>query len=618
MLLDNYHGVLAHIAELETVIQKDSFVAESIDGQISEIKISEDQLSQELQNSKETILYSYKQDKIARETEQHHKELGELNSQLEWLEKAQPNVLKGITQQVEGKYFGYENQIKQFRALLSTDKSAFEGMISEHSLSGIQKSIYVRPLPLASLTRLATSVRSLEDKARSLQSKPKIDLLVEKLLMKDLIKKTDKPLLGLAVYLLYLLGIAAVVYYAQGVALLAYVALSLYTIADTDKRSQEVLEVYTPYEQLRVGTDILEATVSKQMAKEIEKNTQKSNSEYEAQHAKLTSEIADRKAKIEEIKHQILENMNEVEATSGIAAKYSEEMDFFKNQKAEVFKQKEEVANTTTSNKSMLKELYSQKENLHAEIVETYMTPASPGSSRLLQKSFFLGFNQDESLLEFPYNGESTIIFWSGENSSTNTNVVKMMIMQLLTSMDASCLDISLVDTRDGGSDFAIFQYKELEELFSICPTAQSFEVLVDSMHLELQKRNRQIMTIADNITEFNQRMIDSRSLTLEYKLIFIQNGGSAIYGNQKFLQICKNGPAVGIIPIIFLPQVEVRDAIFKDDKKRRKDIIDLMESVKEQLYKFTGERSSLFHYDDAYKQSTIERLRSDNNAVRD
>ena len=115
----------------------------------------------------------------------------------------------------------------------------------------------------------------------------------------------------------------------------------------------------------------------------------------------------------------------------------------------------------------------------------------------------------------------------------------------------------------------------------------------VEEFHVEMITRNTTILTEAPSIEDYNKQMLDRKSLTREYCLLFLQDPDFKLLASQKFLQLCRSGPKVGIVPLVFLSHTNVNK--MKEENDNVLDgLLSFMEIVSENAYSFNGSTQDL------------------------
>ena len=82
--------------------------------------------------------------------------------------------------------------------------------------------------------------------------------------------------------------------------------------------------------------------------------------------------------------------------------------------------------------------------------------------------------------------------------------------------------------------------------------------------------------------------MLQRKSLTREYYILFIQDPDPKLLGSQKFLQLCRSGPVVGIIPIIFISHLAV-SSMRSENAQILIPLIEFFECVRNNTFTFNG-----------------------------
>lgn len=206
-----------------------------------------------------------------------------------------------------------------------------------------------------------------------------------------------------------------------------------------------------------------------------------------------------------------------------------------------------------------LPRLREKQKAMLLQIKDAYLNPSVPGTALTLTESFFLGIDEAQgTLIEFKFGGKSTLIMYKGANCHTNKVLITMMLMQLLSSMSISVLDIYLTDQVSAGTDYAVFFQKELQDKMHLCATENDTSNAISELHEALILRTREILTEAPSLADYNETMLSRKSLPREYIFLFLQDPTDKQMVDQNLQQILANGPLVGIIPIVFISHSDV------------------------------------------------------------
>ena len=229
---------------------------------------------------------------------------------------------------------------------------------------------------------------------------------------------------------------------------------------------------------------------------------------------------------------------------------------------------------------------------LRDKISEVYWQLSSVGSEKLLMKEFFLGFKEYD-LISVKHDGHAMAIIYDGESSERNSVLISMFIAQLFSNMIPNVLNISIADCDYTCRDYAIYNGEYLELIFNFLTTKEQITSTINDLHSDLLIRQSEISPYADSIEDFNKAMIEKNSFTKDYRLFISQNTTEDVLGNQKMVQLCRNGKTFGILPILFISK-SVYQSIINGDNDDVAECKEVLDSVKDYTWLFRQESLDL------------------------
>lgn len=245
------------------------------------------------------------------------------------------------------------------------------------------------------------------------------------------------------------------------------------------------------------------------------------------------------------------------------------------------------------SNENQLAGRDKQKIELQAQIKETYLNPKTPGTSKMLTKSFLLGLDDEGQFIEFNYNGEATMIMYRGEDNKVNKPLITKMLMQLLSSMSITSLRITIVDRYFGCCDYAVFSPDKISDRVILATTIEDAAGQIETLYSIFLMRNADILTECESIEAFNTKMLNSHSLTREYYFLFLQDPTLEMIKSPKLQQLCRVGPGAGIIPIIFMSHLSINN-LLSENPKNIQELQNFFGCINNQYYIFDGATKDL------------------------
>lgn len=363
-------------------------------------------------------------------------------------------------------------------------------------------------------------------------------------------------------FYLYLVYLAGLIFLTATIPIVPVVALSTAAYGAYKKYSQEnkaLLDFILPYSKLQNGKNYLTNKISDKQNKYRTADLAELSNRYNSSIKPLTDQRAELQLEFENTPQKIRASISNEELKRSVDEQYALKIAECEQTIQKATKTIERQNKFIESNTRRLPALKEKQKDMLRQISESYLNPKGAGTSKYLTKSFFLGINdQHGSLIEFRYDGMSTIIVYKGNTCRVNKDLISMMLMQLLSSMSMNMLDIYLSDLTSAGTDYAVFFREKLGERMHLCSTDDMVKDAISTLHDTLILRTQEILTEAESLEMYNDRMIKNKSLPREYVFFFLQDPTQSQIEDQKLQQLLYNGPTVGIIPIIFINHLDV------------------------------------------------------------
>ncbi|MEG2376798.1 MAG: hypothetical protein RSC43_00420 [Clostridia bacterium] len=415
------------------------------------------------------------------------------------------------------------------------------------------------------------------------------------------------PVIRIIAYLIYL-GLIIVIFKMQPlVFIFPYSVMLICSLYKNITRSQKLVNFIYPYKLLEEKLGRLREDVRKQVEKTRSKEFLRIAKEQEHLSAPYIAKLQDLRVQMSQAEVIIRAQTSTEELTAAAKKDYetrigecSDNIDALQTKLSNTHKFIE-------SDKVQLANAQKRKVELQHQVAENYLNPKEPGDSRLLSKSFFLGFDDVDELIEFRYDGKTTIIIYKGINNGVNAPIITMLIMQLLAAMSIVSLRIAITDTRTGGTDYAVFSPKSLSNRIKICSINADVKKIIEEYHAELLMRNKDILTEAQTLEEYNERMLAKRSLTREYCFLFLQDPDLETLASQKFTQLCMSGPRVGIIPIVFIANAFINQSLKENNSMVR--LGTFVQAAGDKFYVYDGSTQDITEQG-KMRDSILDRIR--------
>ena len=378
-----------------------------------------------------------------------------------------------------------------------------------------------------------------------------------------------------------------------------YTLFYIYSIYSTARAYNRLLNTYYPFKGLEVLAKKAVTSINEKVETQRQKDLELLSKEMDSKLSKCQGDIIALSSALQNAERDVASSVNKEELTASAVKTLKAQM---AAQKEAISRANSELVEATKQLERIKQELeqeYKKQQELRAKLTEAYLNPKEAGASKLLPSSFFLGFDSEGNLMEFNYGGLASMIEYRGTQltlfgaSAAIKDLILMVIMQLMMTVDITCITIHFVDTYSAGFDYAIFKKGDLDSVFDMVATNGEVTELIESMHNIMLQRSSQIMVVADGINEYNKLMISRKSFTLDYHVIIFQTVDESIFSNEKFLQVCKNGPMIGIVPLVFVPQLFIKEQE-KAKPEQRGNFRKFLDSINTDIYCYDVDTSSL------------------------
>lgn len=433
--------------------------------------------------------------------------------------------------------------------------------------------------------------------------------VAEKAAFKDIFQSMDNPKVAVGCMTGYVLVGVIAALYLPVVVIAGYIGMTVLSVRDALKMRESKLAIEKEFWLLEKSYENLEASYREEFKRQVQEANDKADVDYE----NALKEYAEEESSLKEEYQNLLKELEIMEKDPNFIARnlsiYRHKLDGLNREKEEYIEQIEESEEELNDCLDQIARLKIKLQSLRKQIEEKYMGELKPGSNRLLTINLFLGFEKDEAIRVFDFNGDSSVIFYSGESSDV-TNLAMSIFLEILREVNIASLSFYVMDTDMGAPEFMPFTQKELSEVVTICSTKDQCIAVLNQVHSMLEERNRSILAYASNIRDFNKQMLDKNSLTREYVFLIVQESSGAILNNPKFQQICKAGPRVGIIPIVFI-SASWYIMQLKGEGEEAKPAFELLSSIKTNWFSYSVENDAFIKRPASYIESNMKRLES-------
>lgn len=385
------------------------------------------------------------------------------------------------------------------------------------------------------------------------------------------------------------------------------------SIRGQTKNAVAMSDSLLPLAYLRRMTELRKEYMDNLCKTEQQQEIDALDAEFASDMEKLNDTLHDLEIKELQVRSQVLSNITDEDINARVNQQYSGKVkdaaamrEQAKNQNAALLNKKQEL---DTRLRNLRVQQAAAKKELENELIDLNHV----GEDKTLLRSFFLGFDESGRIISLDYEGDTSLIMYSGADSSVVSPFVRMMIIQYFTNMLVNNLKIDIVDFENGGTEYDVFKQGNLNNVVSISTTDKEESSLIEELHADMRMRSSRISVCADNIDDYNRIMMERDSLTMEYRIVIFQAFSDSLCSNQKFLQLCRQGAKNGIIMFLFvnissMPKLDSskKGSSAGNDVKRWRDLI---YAIPKQFFNFNSESGEVSALGTLYKTESLAEL---------
>lgn len=465
------------------------------------------------------------------------------------------------------------------------------------------------PTPLETYIELKARMDILENHCKVFldKSEPLCKRIANTVSMKDIFTSITNTKVAVGAMSVYLLAWLMSVMYFPLVAITGYLSITAISVKGALSIEKERLALMKEYQILKQSYSNLEEIFKENFQRECDSANKQADKDYE----KAIKDYADEEKSLREDYEKLLEDLKIMETDPTFRA---DKLSVFRTQMDTLVKKKKTIEGQIAYIQDMINginsDLIDMKEELaklRKQIEDIYCAKIKPGTSRLMVDELFLGFEDDGSLRLFEFNHSSALILYSGKSSDVS-DLCMQIFVQMLREVNISATSFYIFDTEMGAPDFAPFTQDDLSDIVHICSTKDQCGEAIKSVHSMLAVRNASIISLANDIQSYNKEMIAQNSITYNYVVLLIQDSGGAIIDNANFQQLCKSGPRVGIIPIVFVSSQWFIDSI-QGHSKNPVSCWSVVSSI-DSWFSYLSEQDKFISRDETFIRDNLRRLK--------
>lgn len=465
------------------------------------------------------------------------------------------------------------------------------------------------PTPLETYIELKARMSVLDNHCKLFMdsSEPLCKKIANFVSMRDIFTSITNPKVAVGAMSVYLLAWLMGVMYFPLIAIAGYFGITAISVKGALSIEKEKLALMKEYQILKQSYSNLEEIFKENFQRECDTANKQADEDYN----KAIKEYADDEKSLKEDYEKLLEDLKIMETDPTFRADklsvFRTQMDTLVKKKKTIEGQISYIQDMINSINSNLIDMKEELASLRKQIEDIYCSNIKPGTSRLMVDELFLGFEDDGGLRLFEFNHSSALILYTGKSSDVS-DLCMQVFVQMLRVVNISATSFYIFDTEMGAPDFAPFTQDDLSDVVHICSTKDQCTDAIKRVHSMLAVRNASIISLANDIQSYNENMIAQNSITYNYVILLIQDSGGAIYDNANFQQLCKSGPRVGIIPIVFVSSQWFIDSI-QGHSKNPASCWSVVSSI-DNWFSYLSEQDKFISRDETFIRDNLKRLK--------
>ncbi|GAA0101613.1 hypothetical protein UT300012_23280 [Paraclostridium bifermentans] len=214
---------------------------------------------------------------------------------------------------------------------------------------------------------------------------------------------------------------------------------------------------------------------------------------------------------------------------------------------------------------SNINKLNKELEGCIDQLADHYLSTTRVGKEQILNPKFLIDIDNNTRQPEFfEFKKETTLFVY--EEYEDLCNFIQIMLIQIMNRLNVGSVNMFYWDLKYMAS--AVQPFNDLDENYlKICTDKETLEASAVDIIKALEARYKQVAKMHLNIDEYNQDMVDSKSVPESYNFMFIVKPEYKDLVSVKYSKILETGPRVGIYPLIFINSEEL-EALGKDGIK--------------------------------------------------
>lgn len=436
-----------------------------------------------------------------------------------------------------------------------------------------------------------------------------INKLSNTLSLYEIFKGINNPKMSSLIMTVYILLITVVMCKLPVVVFAGYVTLTIKALIESKKRNYEMLDLQSEFTVLKKSYNNCQASIECEFEQKTAEMLDDVDIKFKSQFDQLKIMLDNIQEEYEKTLKQIEDNRNDPDMIAKILESANDKLNALLGRENKFSKAKSSAELNLQEKQEELEELRLELSELKEKIDNSFNENLTPGKERLLPDYIFMGYNSDGKASIIKHNGDALVIMYSGASSEVVEPLTVYIVSRILTQLSIASVSMNIFDINQGAMTLASYASDRLADNFIICRTADQITERVKEIHSRISYLAPEMAKIANNIKDYNEYMISKNSLTLDYTFIIAQDYGENLFKDPKFIQLCKSGPKLGIIPIIFLSMNTLSNLVNSGSSNSIEGYYQILTTVTSQFYKFENNTGDIYLLDNRIKEDYVSSL---------
>lgn len=409
--------------------------------------------------------------------------------------------------------------------------------------------------------------------------------------LNGVLSKCKNPQVSVALQSLYVGLLATIFVGAPFVVLLGYLGVNAKELSNFIRIKKAEEKLIKAFLEVRASIECIHKSMESELNLRCDELLESKKHDYDVKIKKMEEDRDFFLSKYDK-EEQTIEALREDKSfREEFRSKIPEEIKFQESERDSILEKDESIRSQMSQSQEKIEKAKSDLASLRNRIEEKYLS-LTLGEDRLLTPELFLGFNDDtEEVITFNHNCDSVLVYYlSPRDNDTPDSVndfILMIMVQLLCTLESPSIDFRIFNDYSGNRPYAAFTHEKLSGIVSVLADSSEMQREFKALRAEIITRTSTIGKRADDIQSFNKLMIESKSLPLSYVFVICHSIPTNCYTNTDLLYTLREGPRVGVIPVIFVSLEKLKASLATSNTEECKKYYNLILSLKTKPFQF-------------------------------